>query len=1419
MAHSIDVALHHSSVMLEPTGRAAAACSRIAKVARWSATALALMGAVARPAYAQGSNPIVIENQQPGSSAWRIPFSAVGSDGTGQIKGYASAVSVNKGESVIFYVSVNPAQTYTIDVYRLGWYQGLGGRLMQHVGPLNGAQQPACPTDAATGLIECNWAPAYTLATPTSWTSGIYLALLTNAAGFQNYIEFAVRDDSRQAALLYQQPVTTYQAYNDYPYLANGKSLYAFNSSGANTVNGTTSAVKVSFNRPYDWDGVGGAWAATVLGTDYPFIRWMEKSGYDVVYTTDIDTDRNPAGLLNYRGVITAGHDEYFSKAMYDGFIAARDAGVNLGFFSADAIAWQIRIEAAGRVIVCYRDATLDPISDPTLKTVQWRDPPLNRPEQTLVGVQYTAQVPWNSTTGGWANYVVANSSHWVYAGTGFKDGDQVPSIEGYEADRLFTQYAAPNAVPGTYAILSQSVLGNGGASDFANSSIYQAPSGAWVFAAGTIYWSLGLDNFNTSFADARIQQTTANVLNRFVGPDFTTTLSPSSRTVAPGSSTSYSITIGATGGFAGSVTFGVSGLPTGATGTFTPNPATGSSTLNVTTSASTPNGTYALTITGTSGSLTHSVAASLIVSTPDFLLSASPSTRTIAQGSSTSYAVTMGSIAGFSGAITLSVGGLPAGATGTFTPNPSSTGSSTLSVTTSATTPTGTSTLTITGVSGSLSHSTTVSLTVNGPGVVYDNKVSSGVQFGITSITTPAFTVGSGSNRAAMIMVAMSTNGATNITARLGGVSGTLVPGTDSGTTAAIRTMIFQVISPPSGSQTATVSWTNSMNADVGVITVSGADQIAPIGNGAFTASNSSSAATSVTITSNFGDLTASVGFSGNAWVAPFTNQSLKWGVDAGEAAGDIGPGTGATTHTWTDQFAGQAHSVSGANFNSAAPNFVLSSSPSSRSISAGASTSYAISITQTGGFSGQVSLSVSGLPSGATGSFTPNPTAASSSLAVTTSGSVAIGTYPLTVTAVSGTLTHTMTLSLVVTPPPDFTVSASPATQTVGSGSSTSYGVTITPVNGFTGQVAFSVSGLPAGASGAFTPNPATASSSLSVTTSTTTPSGTYALTITGVSGSLTHTASVSLVVSTPDFTLSGSPSSRTVTQGGSTTYTVSINAIAGFSSAVTLTASGLPTGASAAFSPNPTSASSTLTITTSTTTPTGASTLTITGISGTLTHTTTVSLTTNRPGVAFDSKVNSGFQWGVTSANTPAFVVGTGSNRAAMIMVTMAANTATNIHASLGGIAATLVPGTDSGASAAIRTMIFQVINPPSGSQTATVSWTTAMNVDIGVITVTGADQTTPVTNGAFVASNSSTAATSLTIVSNGGDLTASVGLSGNVWVTPFTNQTLKWGVDSAAAGGDIGPGTGTTTHTWTDQFGGQAHSVSGANFKAF
>src|SRR5437773_124788 len=462
-------------------------------------------------------SPTVLENQQPGSGNWQMWLHGIApADDVGkQIKGYASATSVNLGESITFYVTVNPAQQYTMDVYRMGWYQGLGGRLMQSIGPLQGVAQPACPVDSVTGLTECDWTASYTLTVPTTWTSGVFVVMLTNAQGKQNYITFVVRDDARVADIMFQQAVATYQAYNNYPDdNATGKSLYDFNSRGANTVSGMKSAVKVSWNRPYADYGAG-----QFFQWEFYFIRWLEQSGYDVKYSTDVDTHENSARLLQSKAFLSVGHNEYWSKPMYDGVQQARDAGIHLGFFGADAVFWQVRFEAsplsgaADRVVVGYKDRTIDPVQGPTT-TILWRDPPLNRPEQQLVGVQFSGSIDISTPN---VPYVVANSSSWVYEGTGLHDGDSIPKIVGYEMDSSMSNFPLPASVAGTYQVLSQSPFTDSGVKAIiANSSIYQAPSGAWVFGAGTTSWAWGLSDDGDGYMDPRIQRITANLLKQF---------------------------------------------------------------------------------------------------------------------------------------------------------------------------------------------------------------------------------------------------------------------------------------------------------------------------------------------------------------------------------------------------------------------------------------------------------------------------------------------------------------------------------------------------------------------------------------------------------------------------------------------------------------------------------------------------------------------------------------------------------------------------------------------------------------------------------------------------------------------------------------------------------------------------------------
>ena len=457
---------------------------------------------------------VATENQQPGSGNWAMWVGGVPADDVGkQIKGYASATSVNKGDSITFYVSVATAQAYTIDIYRMGYYQGLGGRLVQSVGPLAGSPQPVCPTDINTGLAECNWAASYTLAVPTGWTSGVFLAKLTSSAGYQNWIIFVVRDDARPADLVYQQPVSTYQGYNNYPNdNATGKSLYDFNSYGQPTVSGTPRAVKVSWNRPYADRGAG-----QFFDWEYYFVRWLERSGYDVKYVTNVDVHEHGDQLLGAKGMLSIAMDEDYSQQMYDGVEGARDAGVNLAFFGAGAVFWQVRYEAspltgaADRVLVGYKDETKDPVQGPGT-TIRWRD--VGRPPQPLEGVQFHGQIDFSTPN---VPFVVQNSSNWVYTGTGLADGDRIPGIVGYEMDGIWDIFPTPDAISGTYLLLSASPYTDvSGEQKTAISSVYQAPSGAWVFTAGTTSWAWGLDLDGT--ADARVQRITSNILDRFVG-------------------------------------------------------------------------------------------------------------------------------------------------------------------------------------------------------------------------------------------------------------------------------------------------------------------------------------------------------------------------------------------------------------------------------------------------------------------------------------------------------------------------------------------------------------------------------------------------------------------------------------------------------------------------------------------------------------------------------------------------------------------------------------------------------------------------------------------------------------------------------------------------------------------------------------
>jgi hypothetical protein len=386
---------------------------------------------------------------------------------------------------------------------------------MGSLGSFTGVNQPQAAPRSSDGMVVESWSKTTTLAIPASWTTGVYLAKLFSSAANGSFIFFNVRNDGGHEPYVFKTSVNTYQAYNAY----GGTSLYNNNLTNK-TIYSAPHAMRVSFDRPFD----SGNGAGHFTWYEYPMLRWLEKSGYDVTYITDVDLDLNTNPLTNHKALLSVGHDEYWSMSERRNTQNAINAAVNAAFFSGNVMYWQVRFEAsaggvADRVMVGYKDYAYcpgfpcPPGPDPmvgvnnSVVTTNWRSDPVNMPENALMGEMYGGAV--ND-----ANYMVRNASHWVYAGTGFLEGQVVPGIVGYEYDHIVDN----GQTPAGFLMLSNSPLVNwNNMPDVANSGIYTAGSGARVFAAGTIQWSYGLDNFGgTMFVNAGIQQTTANILANF---------------------------------------------------------------------------------------------------------------------------------------------------------------------------------------------------------------------------------------------------------------------------------------------------------------------------------------------------------------------------------------------------------------------------------------------------------------------------------------------------------------------------------------------------------------------------------------------------------------------------------------------------------------------------------------------------------------------------------------------------------------------------------------------------------------------------------------------------------------------------------------------------------------------------------------
>jgi hypothetical protein len=449
-------------------------------------------------ALALAVNPITVENALPGTDRWQLTHTA-----SSDIEGFASATSVAAGEELRIYVNSSDP-TYTIEIFRMGWYNGLGGRRMTNALERTSTVQPMPTPDPVTGRIACNWSDPYTFTIPANWLSGFYLGKLTGKpSGKQNYVIFVVRDD-RRADLLFQSSVTTHQAYNNW----GGKSLYGQSSTGP-------AATKVSFDRPYAANAGPGD---LLYRWEYPMVRFLESEGYDVTYATDIDTHARPDTLRRVRAFLVVGHDEYWSWEMRQNVEAARDAGIHLAFFAGNICYWQIRFEDGLRTIVAYKEKALanDPIlrdgnpQNDYLATTLWRNVPVNRHEEALVGVGYTE-------SGIDGDIVIENASHWVFANTGLRAGDRLRGLLGYEVDKIWGVASPPNLV----RLAHSPFVSNDNESGFSDMTIYETAKKTIVFATGSIQWSWGLDDFNGAARGSRFnpqaQQITRNVLARML--------------------------------------------------------------------------------------------------------------------------------------------------------------------------------------------------------------------------------------------------------------------------------------------------------------------------------------------------------------------------------------------------------------------------------------------------------------------------------------------------------------------------------------------------------------------------------------------------------------------------------------------------------------------------------------------------------------------------------------------------------------------------------------------------------------------------------------------------------------------------------------------------------------------------------------
>ncbi|MEU6148579.1 DUF4082 domain-containing protein [Actinosynnema sp. NPDC047251] len=481
--------------------------------------------AVAAPCDPPVANKVLCENLEEGALDWQVPSR------DDSILGYTTDISATPGGQVQFKM-LTSAPSYTIDIFRLGYYDNRGARYVDTVRRSTPQSQPPCLRDGPTALNDCgSWAVSVTWNVPADAVSGIYYARATrDDDGLQNEIVFVVRDDTSHSKILFQTSDSTWVAYNRY----RGNSLYFGDGPGQGG-----QAYKVSYNRPYTG---GDGDENFIFNAEFPMLKFLERNGYDLSYTTDVDSARRGQLIKNHKVFMAVGHDEYWSNEQRANVEAARDAGVHLAFLTGNEIFWKTRWEKSidpsqtdWRTLASFKETKGTQNDHLPDWTGTWRDPRHpeqdgGRPENALLGNIFSVngrrddslQVPaaygrmrlWRNTD---LQHLASDATHTFQPGTLGYEWNTVPDNGEQPAGVAQLSRTTVTMDDGPYILQNHGDLYAPGTETHAL-TYYKHPSGSLVFGAGTVQWAWGLDDehaflTNTPTSDIRMQQATVNFL------------------------------------------------------------------------------------------------------------------------------------------------------------------------------------------------------------------------------------------------------------------------------------------------------------------------------------------------------------------------------------------------------------------------------------------------------------------------------------------------------------------------------------------------------------------------------------------------------------------------------------------------------------------------------------------------------------------------------------------------------------------------------------------------------------------------------------------------------------------------------------------------------------------------------------------